>query len=467
MKTLRVLGMIIVLTLTIGVGVSADGGPSSKAPGTWSSSINLQNPNSEAAQVVIAFYDSNGLNVLNFDVSPDLPANGSRSYYVPTDITGLSDGQYAVTISSNVELQVVANASSSNPSTTCAYNGISTAQTGTTLAFPGLYNNYYGFYSELVIQNTDSDSTTANVSIKQGATEVYAGSMDIPGNSTRVLAMSDISTLPSGNTAKFAATVTSNNGKNLAGVANNWTSAKYGELSDYNGYVTAAGTVYAPALYNDYYDFVSSLTVMNAGTLSTGILVTYGNGQTETKTLGVGESVEYYQPDNTALPSGDVNGVFSAKIEATTSGGTVYALVNAEDKNKGLLASYNCPTQASTTILAPVVMKEFYQWFSAVTVQNVGTAATNVKITYADTGATVQKWEGTSAVPASGTVNIIQLASAGCSLPDNNSVAATIESYAGGGLTAQPLVAVIQENSDTRYTATAGDYLAAYTAVAQ
>ena len=464
MKTLRVLGLVAILTLTIGVGVSAQGVTGTQAPGTWRSSINLQNPNSEAAQVVIVFYDSSGTKVLDFDVDPDLPANGSRSYYVPTDITGLSDGQYAVEILSSVTLQVVANASSTSPATAGAYNGIAAEQTGASLAFPGLYNNYYGFYSELVIQNTDADSATVDVSIKQGATEVYAGSMDIPGHSTRVLAMEDISGLPSGNTAKFAATVTSTDGENLAGVANIWTDALYGEFGDYNGYVGGADTVYAPALYNNYYDFVSALTVMNAGTASTGVLVTYGNGETETITLGVGESVEYYQPNNPALPSGNTYGVFSAKVEATTSGGTVYALVSVEDKSKGLLASYNCPSESSTTVLAPVVMKEFYQWFSAVTVQNIGSAATNVRITYADTAGTSQTFTN---IPANGTVNIIQLASVGCLLPDGNSVAATIESYAGGGLTAQPLVSVVQENSNDRYSATAGDYLLAYTAVAQ
>ena len=142
----------------------------------------------------------------------------------------------------------------------------------------------------------------------------------------------------------------------------------------------------------------------------------------------------------------------------------MYALVTVEDKTKGLLASYNCPSESSTTVLAPVVMKEFYQWFSAVTVQNIGSAATNVRITYADTAGTSQTFTN---IPANGTVNIIQLASVGCLLPDGNSVAATIESYAGGGLTAQPLVTVVQENSDDRYNTTAGDYLLAYTAVAQ
>jgi hypothetical protein len=455
--------LVTILVLVSVVGVGAQESTSSKAPGTWASSINLQNPTSTDATVVITFYDSAGNVALDFNVTPDIPANGSRSYYVPAEVPGLADGQYAAAISSSVELQVVANASSSGPATAGAYNGITADQTATSLAFPGLYNNYYGFYSELVIQNTDSASTNVTVSIKQGATEAWSGSFDIPGNASRVLAMADITGLPSGNSAKFAAVVASNDGKNLAAVANIWTDAMYGEFGDYNGYAAGAAAVYAPALYNDYYNFVSALTVMNADTAAADILVTYGNGETETKTLAVGESVEYYQPNNAALPSGNTNGVFSAKVEST-NGMNLYALVTVEDKTKGLLASYNCPSESSETILAPVVLKEFYNWFSAATVQNVGAAATNVRITYADASATTQTFTN---VPANGTINIIQLAGAGCLLPDGSSVAATIESYAAGGLSAQPLVAVVQENSDTRYASTAGDYLLAYTAVAR
>lgn len=465
MKKIQILALVTILLLTTGVGAaSAQSGTSTKAPGTWSSSINLQNPNSTEATVVITFYDSNGDVALDFPISPNLPAYGSRSYYVPTQVPGLSDGQYSAVVSSNASLQVVANASSISPATAGAYNGISTGEIGDSLAFPGLYNNYYGFYSELVIQNTDSTDTSVTVSLKQGATEAYSTTFAIPGNASRVLALEDITGLTSGNSAKFAATVTSNDSKSLAGVVNVWTGAMYGELSDYNGYVGGTTTVYAPALYKNYYNFVSALTVMNADpSNSNQILVTYSNGVTETKTLGIGESVEYYQPNNTGLPSGNTNGVFSAKIESL-SGRNLYALVTVEDKTTGLLASYNCPSQSSNTVLAPVVLKEFYQWFSAVTVQNVGSAATNVRITYADSGSTTQQFTN---IPANGTVNIIQLAAAGCLLPDGNSVAATIESYAGGGLTVQPLVAVVQENSSSRYAATPGDYLLAYTAVAQ
>lgn len=462
MKTVRLLGLVL-LTLAVAIGVSAQESPSTQAPGTWGSSINIQNPSAEAATVAITFYDSNGDEAKEFFVDPAIPAGGSRSYYVPSQIPDLADGQYAVVVSSNVEVQVVANASSNSPTTAGAYNGISTEQTAPSLAFPGLYNNYYGFYSELVIQNTAADVTNVTVSIKQGTSEVWSDSFDIPGNASRVLAMQDISELPSGNTAKFSATVTSNDDTNLAGVANIWSSYKYGEFSDYNGYVSGATTAYVPALYNLYYGFVSALTVMNADSEPADILVTYSNGETETATLGVGESIEYYQPNNAALPSGNSNGVFSAKVESTNDT-LLYALVNVEDKTKGLLASYNGPSESSETVLAPVVLKEYYKWFSAVTVQNVGTEATNVRITYADAGATSQEF---TSVPANGTINIIQLTAAGCLLPDGSSVAATIESYGDGALTAQPLVAVVQENSESMYTTTKGDYLLAYTAVAR
>ena len=104
----------------------------------------------------------------------------------------------------------------------------------------------------------------------------------------------------------------------------------------------------------------------------------------------------------------------------------------------------------------PVVLKSFYNWFSAQTVQNVGSASTDITITYADGHS-----KAFTGVPANGTVNIIELDSAGSVLPDGSSISAVITS------SGEPIVAVVQENSEVMYGATPGDYLLAYTGIAQ
>jgi hypothetical protein len=452
-----VINIVIILSLVTAIPALASDTASS-APGTWVSSINIQNTGTGDANVTLDFYDSTGTNSLTFTVTPVIPAGGSRSLYVPTDVTGLSSGQYSVVASSNMPLEVVVNLSSTTPSTSGAYNGFQSDQIGKTIFFPGLYKSYYNFYSELALQNTEGSAADITIEFYSQATGAKISGADIsttiPANATRIFSMQDFASIPSGNTkGLFSAKVTSTT--NLAGIANIWSSAYHGEYADYDGYVAGSTTlVYTPALYKSYYNFVSALTVQNIDTAAANVKVTYSNGTIETKTLQPNQAVQYFQPNNAALPSGNTKGVFSAKVESLSSK-QIVVLVNVEDKTKGSLASYNGPATATTKVGCPVTMKAFYGWFSAETVQNVGASATDITITYAS-GET----KTYSGIAANGTVNIIELAPQSV-LPDVSSVSASITS------SGQPIVAVVQENSSTRYATTPGDYLLAYTCVSQ
>jgi hypothetical protein len=455
-KWLSILMVTALLAVMVTGSVVAQGTVSTKAPGTWSSSINIQNVGSGDATVVITFYNSSGTAVLSHTVSPVIAGGGSRSLYVPTDIPGLSDGQYSVVVSSNEEIQVVANAASSSPYTSGSYNGIGSSGIGMILNFPGLYKNYYAYYSEVVLQNTEADQASVTLRFYNQNTGAQVGgdiNATIPGNSSRVFALQDLSSLPSGNTnGLFSLQVTSN--RNLAGVANIWSTSFQGLFSDYNAYVSGSTTVYAPALYKNYYSYVSSLTVQNIDSAAANVKITYSNGVTENVTLQPRTAKEYYQPSKASLPSGNVNGVFSAKVECT-NGQDIVVLVNIQQNDKGYLASYNGPSSSTSSVNAPVVLKMFYGWYSAVTVQNVGTSSTNITITYASAGSPSRTFNN---IAANGTVNIIQLAGAGENvLPDGSSVSAVISS------SGQPIVAVVQEDSVTAYGTHPGDYLLAYT----
>lgn len=452
MKKLITLILLVAILLPVSTAYAQDSTSASAAPGTWVSSINIQNPSASPATVNLEFYDGAGAMIFSFAVTPAIPAGGSRSLYVPSDIAALASGQYSVVASSDVEVNVVVNSSSSSPYTAGAYTGLQSTETGTDLYFPGLYKNYYGFFSEVVLQNAGTADAAISIQFynqKTGAAVGAPFTNTIKPGASLVTTLSNLAALPSGNaTGIFSAKVTSD--QPLAGVANVWTGAKYGEFSNYNAFTGGSTQAVVPALYKNYYNFVSSLTVQNLGAANAAVTITYSNGTTATATLTPGQAMEFYQPNDPALPSGNSAGVFSAKITADQP---VVALVNIEDKNKGLLASYNGATAVTETVLCPVVMKEFYGWFSAQTVQNVGTLATNVTITYAN-GMT-RTFNG---VDPNETINIIELTNAGSVLPGTSSLAASITSSNG-----QPLVAVVQENSDVRYGQAAGDYLLSYT----
>ena len=452
MKKLITLIMLVAFLLPMSTAYAQDSTTASAAPGTWVSSINIQNPSDSDASVSLEFFDGAGTSIFTFVVTPVIPAGGSRSLFVPTDIAGLASGQYSVVASSDVEVNVVVNSSSTSPYTAGAYTGLQSVETGTTLYFPGLYKNYYGFYSEVILQN--AGLADANISIqfynqKTGASVGSPFTNLVKPGASLVTTLANLSALPSGNAdGIFSAKVTSD--QPLAGVASVWTGAMHGEFSNYNAFIGGQTEAVVPALYKNYYNFVSSLTIQNLGAADAAVTITYSNGTTDTATLTPNQAKEFYQPNNPALPSGNSAGVFSAKISADQP---VVAIVNIEDKVKGLLASYNGATTVTDTVLCPVVMKEFYGWFSAQTVQNVGTLATDVTITYAN-GMT----RSFTGVDPNETINIIELANAGSVLPATSSLAATITSSNG-----QPLVAVVQENSDTRYAQAPGDYLLSYT----
>ncbi len=453
-----VLAMALTLT-TAGAVWAQVPSNTTKAPGTWVSSINVQNTGGGAATVAFDFHDTAGASALNWTDPSTIPAGGSRSYYVPAQIPGLANGQYSVIISSDQPLQVVANQTSSGAAIGAgSYQGVQGTDVAKELNFPGLYKNYYGYYSEIVLQNTES-TDAVNVRIKfysqnTGAEVANLGPYTIPATSSRVFATQDMTAVPSGNVnGLLSAVVTSD--KNLAGVANHWLPGS-NQFSNYNAVVAGSTTyVYAPALYKNYYGFVSALTVQNIDSTAGTIEVTYSNGTVRNALLQPHQSIEYYQPADAALPSGDVNGVFSAKIRSV-DGKKIVAFVNGRHTTKGSLCSYNCPIQATNSVNCPVVLKSFYNFFSAQTVQNVGTANTNITITYA--GGQTKTWYN---VPPNGTVNIVEIGT-NTPLPGNSSVSAVITS------SGQPIVAVVQENdTGPQYTAHPGDYLTAYTGIPQ
>lgn len=445
----RVISLTLALLLVVVLGgsqVFAQGSTNTKVPGSWASSVNLQNLENSNSSVSIEFYDSNGN--LAFTHNDTLSSQEGKSYYLPA-LTGLSTGQYAGVVNSNGRVEAVVNSLSSSPSTGYSYNGLTSSQIATSFSFPGLYNNYFGFFSEVVLQNPNSSAATVTLAFNNasGTTNVSAS---VPANSSRVFALQDLNQLGSGNSdGLYSLSVTSD--QTLAALANIWSSAQSGQAGSYNSFTSGSTTAYAPALYNNYFGFSSALTVQNVSANTATGTVTYSNGQTESFSLDAGKSVEYFQPNNTNLPSGNTDGVFSAKVEADNE---VVTLVSINQPSTGLFASYNGATSASTTVNVPVALKSYFGYFSAITVQNVGTSSTTATVTFASGQST------NAVIPASGTHNFIQLDSAGDPVPAGTSTSAVVTAD-------QPLVVVVQENSPDSYNTTPGDYLFAYTAVAQ
>src|SRR3712207_819001 len=109
----KLLALCITLCLVLsafGVTVvAAQVTTNSKAPGSWTTSINVQNVGSGSADVVLNFYNGNGQFVTSVAADTAIPAGGQRTFYSATEFPGLASGQYSLVVSSNQPVLAVAN----------------------------------------------------------------------------------------------------------------------------------------------------------------------------------------------------------------------------------------------------------------------------------------------------------------------------------------------------------------------
>lgn len=483
---------------------AAQGQDATAAPGAWQSSINIQNVSTTAATTVtIAFYSGNNATpALTFNLTAEqiaaLTANGgSLSLFVPTQIPGLNAGQYSAVVTSDVQLQVVVNTGSTNsdtaPWTIFAYEGLGTAATGTTLFFPGNYRNYFGFNSEVVVQNAGDSSATLTAQFYDSAgtqqgSDINLGTLQ--PNAAQTFPMSSaIFDAAFANSGLAGLVITST--QPVAGVVNVWLGGDRAATSSYSGFTSGSTNLFVPALYQDYFLFGSALTIQNVSNSQTAnVTVTYSNGQSVDLSVGPFAAVELVQgnqntspdPDqpNVTLPSGsnisgcpDATdcGVFGATV-TSTNGVPIIGLVSLSQQftpvvGRNAFASYSVPQTASNEISVPVVLQNFFGFFSAVTVLNTSNQQTTVEVSFPGITATASK-----VVPAGQTANFIFLTgNPEAVLPNDDpgtSVAATVRATD----TNVNLVAVIQQNTEpnlTRYdpAKATGDYLSAFSGTAR
>lgn len=470
LRRVRAIVMAVALVASFGAFSARTVSAQTNAPGTWQSAILLQNVGGAAATPTVTFYNTSGGAVTTFTPSAPVAAGGALEIFVPARVSALPAGQFSAVVSSTEPFQVSVNTTSTNsaapPWTAFAYEGVS--QGGTTLYGPGLYKSYFNFDSEMVIQNagTGTATLTARFFNTAGQQIATANLGTVAPNAAKTVGIASLQStpaLPSGNTnGKFGVVVTSNENVPLIGIINIWRTVPTPGTASYNMFTSGAATLYAPALYKNYYGFGSALTLQAIGGAASGT-ITYGNGTTQPFTLSTaGASQEFYQPNNAALPSGNTAGVFSAKV--TTTSGNVVGLVSLSVPQGGVgsFGSYVVPSAASKDVNIPNVLSDYYGYFSAVTVQNTGTTPTNVTIRYA--GGQTKTFPN---VPANGTVNIIHLDNAGDILPFRTTTSAVVSSSNGN-----PLVAVIQHNTANGVAGYdpakgSGDFLLALTGTAK
>ncbi len=427
------LTLVLIVSLIAAVPVAAQvPGPG----GPYNSAFTVQNLDATDGTCQYTLYNAAGTAALT---SANVTVQGNKSYFVYVGGLSVTAGQYSTVISCDVNVAAVSNFTGAGSAWSASYSGVSAAQTANTVSFPGLYKNYYGYYTNVVVQNAGSAPINVTLKIYNGATLVDTETKTaVPGNASVSFDQKNRAVLPNG----IYAGVVEATGP-VAAMVSVWNNV--GQQYAYNGFTSGSTTAYAPVLMKSYYGFNTALTVQNVGTNPASVTVTYSNGATNTQTVPAKASQLFYTPNEAGIPAGWLG---AAKIVAT--GSTIVALVNESDVNNRA-ASYTGFVSGGLKANAPIVLKTYYGFSTSITCQNIGTGLANVTATYSN-GATESKTN----VPINGTALFYQPNTAG--LPAGFNGSAVISSN-------QNIVCVVNENQVTNPVQS--DFLLTYEAIVQ
>ena len=233
------------------------------------------------------------------------------------------------------------------------------------------------------ITNYDADFQVQNLSSTNAAAVVITfynqdGSVaatvsdSIPANSSTTY-----SPLPTSVPAGFNGSVVISSDQPVAAIANvKGNSGAYG--SSYSSFNQGSSSIGLPLINKDFYGINTWFNVQNTGSAATTVTVSYsGTSCTENATIQPSAAATFDQSTNTCLPSA-YNG--AATITTGNPGDTIVATV-MQAADIGLFA-YNGFATGSTNPVFPLVSNNWYGIETGIQIQNSGSAATTVTVTY-------------------------------------------------------------------------------------
>ncbi|MGQ9612266.1 hypothetical protein [Chloroflexus sp.] len=150
------------------------------------------------------------------------------------------------------------------------------------------------------------------------------------------------------------------------------------------GISSPATKLYVPTVYDNYYNYYTSIRLMNAGTSNNNVTVRYYDGNTpltptEYSLLPNGSVTIMHEGDGRLAQ----NKAYSAVIEGTGPLAAIVQIYGRGPKEEQLYA-YTAFSGGTTKAYVPLVMSDYYGYDTATTVQNVGNIAATITITYSN-----------------------------------------------------------------------------------
>lgn len=369
MKKIVFLLMVFVLMMALVPGalaaVPSPGGP-------FTSAFRVQNISTLTATCTFALYDTSGSAAFTSASTSVAPGDSMYVYMGEATYSSIPSGSYSGVVSCDQAVAAVSNFS--DPNSGAAFSGIGSP--ATTWYAPGIYNNYYDYYSDIVVQNATASPVNITVDIYAPGNPVAVKTQTasaVPGYASVSFEQTGLAEL-STNVA-YSAKITGTG--NVAPIVNIYGlgTVNY-QLYSYNPFSAGATTFYAPVVMSNYYGNNTAIAVQNVGSAAADVTITYSTGQTWSGSVGVNSSESRYTPGD-GVPDGSLTG---ATI-TSNNGQPIVVLVN-ESNNYNRAASYSGFASGSTTARAPIVMKRYYTYNTSIVCQNIGSAATTMTLQY-------------------------------------------------------------------------------------
>jgi|YelNatPaOPRAMG01_1025707.scaffolds.fasta_scaffold04322_10 hypothetical protein len=371
--------------------------------GTWVSGVQVANLENTEAIVHIDFYNQDGTIALSFD-GGTIPANGSKTWYLPAHIPGLpSPFIGSAVVSSDKQVAAIVNTqfpSGSNPMRVGTSIGVGSAQAAPIMYAPHLMRGYYGWNSYCAVQNTGSSAVTVKVSYYNAAGSlVLTRTQTIQPYAMYIFDQETETGLPSGQwySAKFEGDAE----HPLAVVCNFYNSgvdANTAQFHSYNAMGVGAQKLFLPRIVKDYYNYQSGFKIQNIGTEVLSVTVKYYFGGNEyvqvSPDIGPGQAWGAYMGAAAQLPPSmaTVRGSGSAVVEVNnpTPNKLIIGIVNEDNRvdpaGRGVTYEAALPSEASDTLIFPQVTSEYYGYCSGIQIQKVEPGEANCTLSFSASG---------------------------------------------------------------------------------
>jgi hypothetical protein len=215
-------------------------------------------------------------------------------------------------------------------------------------------------------QNNGTPSASVSTTIQPKSSALYA-------------------TLPSSVTAGFTGGAVISSDQNVASLVNVIANGNFNYGDSYTGVTAGANSVTIPLLFKASFGFNTFFNVQNTGSAAASVSITYSGGGLGSPltqgpfTIQPGSSTQFDQSANASLPAG-----FNGSAVVTSNQPVAAAVVEAGPTT---LLAYNGFTSTSTAPVFPLVNANNSGFITGISLQNAGTSATNVTVSYTPSAA--------------------------------------------------------------------------------